>query len=248
MFLSKFAQCWDCQCSTFERLLKCLEGHSQHEPLKLCVALFNVAESNESYRSARFHLCSYRQLWAIPRSTPLIVLVNICVFAIRSISLQGHRNGMETYVLLLLLSKGGGKRTREKGTCRSGRLLDIVIHFWMDRADHDIQLVSNSAGTFSTCPDTTTVLTDYAFALTPSIFYWLNIYKLDRNLFKLEMVCMETYCRYGGGGKKTREKGTCQSGRLSDIVIHFWTTLTDYAFALTHPFFIDFIYIYIYIN
>ena len=48
----------------------------------------------------------------------------------------------------ILYIGGGGKRVREKGICRIGCLLYIVIHFYMDRADHNIRLVSNSAGTF----------------------------------------------------------------------------------------------------
>ena len=56
---------------------------------------------------------------------------------------------------------GSGNRTREKGDCRSKHLPDIVIHFWTDRADHDIRLVSNSARTLSTCSDTTTILADF---------------------------------------------------------------------------------------
>jgi hypothetical protein len=50
---------------------------------------------------------------------------------------------------------GSGNGTREEGNCRSKRLPDIVIHFWTDRADHDIRLDSNSAKTLSTCSDTT---------------------------------------------------------------------------------------------
>ena len=48
------------------------------------------------------------------------------------------------HIVLLLRERGGGKVTKEKGSCRSGRLPHIVIHFWTDRADHDIRLVSNS--------------------------------------------------------------------------------------------------------
>ena len=40
--------------------------------------------------------------------------------------------------LIILERDSGGKRTRGKGTCRSGHLPDIVIHFWTERADHDI--------------------------------------------------------------------------------------------------------------
>ena len=57
--------------------------------------------------------------------------------------------------------------TRERNWSRC--LPDKVIHFWMDRANHDIWLVSNSAGTFSTCPNTTTILTDYALTLLLSL-------------------------------------------------------------------------------
>jgi len=47
-------------------------------------------------RVREWDLYFYRQLWAVPRSPPLIVLIKIGVIAICSISLQGHRNGMET--------------------------------------------------------------------------------------------------------------------------------------------------------
>ena len=55
-----------------------------------------------------------------------------------------------------------------------------------DRANHYIWLVSNSTNFLSTCPSTTTILTDYTSTLTPSIFVIVLIYILACNLFKLE--------------------------------------------------------------
>ena len=66
----------------------------------------------------------------------------------------GDRNSMETICTTTIERYHDGMITREERTCQSGHLPDIVINFWTDRADHDIQLVSNSAGTFSACPDT----------------------------------------------------------------------------------------------
>ena len=54
---------------------------------------------------------------------------------------------------IVLRTLDGGKTTRGKGICRSGRLPHIVIHFWMDKADHDNRLISDSAETLFACPD-----------------------------------------------------------------------------------------------
>ena len=67
------------------------------------------------------------------------------------------------HIVLLSIGNGDGMRTLEKGNCQSGRKHDIVIHFWTDKADHDIRLVSNADETFARCSDTTTILTGYAF-------------------------------------------------------------------------------------